>query len=811
MVNNAFGGTNEINPLFQNQNNDDSSSLLDDLNAYFDNKGREQDEARGVTVIRSSSSPNNANLELFYKKLAELGINLDEAGEILECEDNLLVLSGAGAGKTTVMILKIIRDLISGNAMKVVTVDSVYGQTQVQVPAKILVATFLKTGAEELKAAFHEWCQRLGVVGVDYSNIHFKTIHAEVKDALQQMGVKVEVLENTDSMIRSVMNKYGIRSVNSTSRSLTIDEVSDMTSIISYARNRLDNERYNQPLMSEYRLDSILLDAVLKDLKIQRMATGKMDFEDMQEMLLEALQINPHVRKFIADRYDYIYVDEFQDTSQLQYEILKYYFVNSRRVVVIGDDDQLIYSWRGSDIDIIARKFEEDMKPTVLKLTTNYRCKSNILNAVIPSIEKNTKRHPKQLRAYREGGELNVVMNGNVNMLIDSIKKDLAKGYNVGVLARVNADLLIPAIILELDGGIDFSLSKSVNMEGRLVRQVFGAIDLITKRLTEEFESYLRMFLPRYNWVEAEKLYNVLISNKSLNLYNIPMQDLMYSVPNLAPFIKGLRSAREMGGVEAYLYILGVMENHVFTGKTLYAQKARTLVNFVKRIILEHKNVKDLSIGQIDQLFNITLPERLSRRIKYNRNALVKLTTVHEAKGKEWDSVYIWNNVNGTFPNQVGNREITKEELEEERRVHYIAWTRAKEKLTVYSDESNPGLFLQECDLSTVGAKVEKVGAITDMNKVFKKANHSTQSIQTMQTDKLLREYIADVTNSGGITDERLVNMDIVLNNYEFDELVEKIEQEYGLHLTSEHRDEVLDSFFRDLADKIFNEGNFKN
>lgn len=807
MSTNPFTTQTNQDSLYANEPQEESS-LLDDMNSYFDNKTY-QEQSTGSTVIRPTQTNGNANLELFYKKLEDMGMNLDELKPILECQDNLLTLSGAGSGKTTALILKIIRDLISGDIMKVVTTNSVYGVTHVQVPSKILISTFLKSGAQELQTAFREWCQKLNLVGIDFTNINFRTIHAEVRDALSSMGVNVQVLEETHSLVRAIMNKYSIRSVTSTSRAVTIDEINDVSSIVAYARNRLDAERYNHSLMDDYRLNSILLDAILKDLKVQRAATGKVDFEDMQEMLLEAMQMNSNVAQFIQSRYDYVYVDEFQDTSQLQYEILKYYFAGAKRVIAIGDTDQCIYSWRGSDNSIIAHKFEEDIKPTVLQLTTNYRCKSNILNPVLPSIRLNGSPHSNTIKSAKEGGEVNIIMNGDVNMMVTSMRHDLAKSMRVGVLARVNADLLIPAIILELDGGVEFGLSKSVNMNSRMARQVFGVMDLITKRLTEEFESHFRLFLPRYNWYEADKLYQVLKANKKMNIFNIPFADLQHSVPNLAPFLKGLRDANKIGGVEAYLYVLGVMEKQSFTGTSLYAQKARDLVQFVRKIIMEHDSIKDKSITEIDSLFNQVLPERLTRRSKYGKDTFVKLTTVHEAKGKEWDSVYIWNNVNGAFPNKVGNREMTDAEYEEERRVHYIAWTRAKDKLTVFTDKYNQGDFLKECDLSTITPYETEETA--DMNKVFKKA---TQPDTSRQTDTILRNYITHLTENGGITDERAVNVEIVLNsnNWTIEQLSEMLDEQYGLYMHYEQEEShgVMEDFFSKLADEIFNRGNYR-
>ena len=1141
-----------------------SNEFLGEMNEFFDGA---QQGTTPTSIIRQTTTNQNQVLEMFYNKLAEMGMNLDELRPILECEDNLLILSGAGAGKTTTLILKIIRDLLSGTMMTVNTVNTIHGVSHVHVPAKILVSTFLRTGAQELQASLREWCEKLGVTGVDYSSIQFKTIHSEVKDAITHMGAPVRILENTNDLIKSVALKYGIRSVSATTRSISVDEINELATIMAYARNRLDMKRYDHPLASDYGLNTLLMDAFLADFKMFRQATGQMDFEDMQELLLDALRTNPNVENFILARYDYVFVDEFQDTSQLQYELLKFYFKGAKRVIAVGDDDQClventqirtlsgikpikditprtnhvltlssrtikshtqvdhaetkpdheghftkittesgkqllgtsnhitfatlpttllkshtlllkeynpskdpnakpkfklgvadkrqsktlslkdfvnlqngergwvifeednsdkfsdrilqifnhlslskmllpslllhdleletqhvdalfnllsydkryphiqgsitaqnrnfiefklnddkktnktsmrvatynkdfanivnhylgvkterkqnsttlhranstsvkhdvqfnrlkdilhtgkdqdihitpqykygfshalsldfmplsqlkpdmlvlvhdgeeyseptleriqtvetfvdtntvvdlstpdtrtffandilvhncIYSWRGSDNTIIIEKFEQDVNPTILKLTTNYRCRANILNAVIPSIESNPNRHQKELRAAKEGGEVSIVYDADVNHMVTSMKSDLMRRYSVGVLARTNADLLIPALILELDGNINFSLSKSVNLNGRMPRQIIGMLDLVTKRLTNDFESLFKTFLRKYDWHEAEKLYNVLVANRSLSIYSIEEKDLEYSVPTLYHgFLKGLRQAYKKDQVTAYLYILELLEQKVYTGSSTYVQKARDLTYFIKKLIMEHDTLKDLSLSQIDVLFRSTLPERLATRTKYNTNASVKLTTVHEAKGKEWDSVYIWNNTEGAFPNQVGNRDLTEDEFQEERRVHYIAWTRAKDKLTVYTSKLKPGTFLKECNSSYYNQTNPEPESET---KHLFKRDTGTPTLDTMEKARTLTQgYISHLRQTGGITDDNVANMEIVVSNYEEKELVGIMHDEYGIGATKETEYELRELFaniFSALADRIIMGGNY--
>ncbi len=753
-------------------------NLFEDIEEFFDVV-----DVSHKDVVRSST---NVNLDVFYKKLADLGYNLDELENILECRDSMLILSGAGSGKTTALILKLIRDLLAGDVMRIVDT----GVNRVMIPANILVCTFLKSAAGELRTSFLDWCKKLGVSGIDASTIQFKTIHAEVYDVLKQLGVRVEILENTDSLVRASMQNFHIRSVLSTSKSITADEVSDIACVLTYARNRLDSNRYNHPLMGDYGLDTVLLNALLEDYKLRRRASGKMDFEDMQEMLLEGLVVNENVRNYIKNRYDYVYVDEFQDTSQLQYEIFKHYFNHCKKVIAIGDDDQTIYSWRGSDIDIITTTFNADYNPAIMQLTMNYRCAKNILNAVIPSIEKNVKRHTKKLRGCRPDGVINVVENGSVTHLINSVKEDLSNQWTVGVLARTNADLLIPAILLELDGSIDFGLSKSVSLDNRIAKQVTGVMDLVTKRFTDEFEGYFKLFLPRYSHHEAGKLDNVLRTNKDLTLFNIPAADLKHSVPTLAPFILGLWAGNQENKVLGYLRLLDILVSNVYVGKSIYAKKARDFVTFVKQIIIEHDTVKNMNIVSLDRLFNIVLPERLARRIKFGNgvSVSVKLSTVHEAKGKEWDSVYIWNNVEGCFPNYVGNRGLTDAEFEEERRVHYIAWTRAKRKITSYTHVGCRGAFLAECDLSQASNIVDMT--VNASTPVFKKGT------PMFDARGYFSRYLMDKQNTGDLTDTKVWHVEMLLRSMPKDELLDDLVAQLDIeNYPVEYRESAVDDY----------------
>ena len=667
-----------------------NSHMLDTMLNAVNNVGGLNNRPPDVTIDKDSE---------FFDKLKKANINLEELGCILKETDNALIISCAGSGKTTALILKIIYDLYTGLSYKVVEIPSASGVNTVRVPANILVTTFLKSGAEDLKKSFNSWLQKLNITGIDTSKIVFRTMHSEVYQALKSMGVEISIVTDNTKYIRSSMKSFGVRSVMSRSRQITVDEVRDVECILAYARNRLDNKKYSHPLMSDYNMDETVLKYMLSDTKDQRRMEGVMDYEDLQELLLDALKKNPAVQSVIRQRYDFVYCDEFQDTSQLQYALLQYYFDAAKRVICIGDDDQCIYSWRGSDINIINNYFIDDYTPNVYNLSTNYRCKSTVLNAVIPSIIKNENRAKKEIKAAKDGGTLNVLVNHTVTELIRSVQNDVYSGKSVGIISRTNNDLLIPALILELGGGIDYCVSKQLNVRGRLPRFVFGCIELLTKRYSDYFEDYFKQVLSFGNKSEANALCDILKNNQNMSIFNIDSEDLETSVPNLYyGLLEPLRTYRKGadGDRAAYDVLLFTMRD-TFRGTSAYAKKAHDLFDYT--IDLIHSELcQNLSLYELDTLFNTTIPSHLDARTSRS-NAMVKLTTVHEAKGKEWDSVYIWNDNNGVFPAQVGQRELSQDEYEEERRIHYIAWTRAKEKLTVYANQGNMSPFLEECEI----------------------------------------------------------------------------------------------------------------
>lgn len=903
-------------------------------------------------------------IDKFYAALKR-DYNIDEMKDILDCDENMLINSCAGAGKTTTLILKLLRDFLVGKFQK----KSVINGVEVQTTSRILVSTFLKSGAVELSQKFRELIQKYNIKGIDVNSVFFRTLHGEVYSSLKEMGVSPNIINEADTYkyIKKACKDYGIHSVmGGRKKDLTNEEISDISCILTYARNRLDNSKYQHPLMEEYNIHEIELKAVLEEFKLLKAKDNVQDFEDLEEILYDGYSKFPKVIQYIKSKYDYVYLDEFQDTSQLQYAILEPYLKGAKGFIAVGDEDQClregtevftkggmipiqrlrkgmfvlsaigrnnvkyckvdnvskkrvleslvvlrtktgkilkgtkehimfvrssynyigknnidykqrvyftdnsyvtmylgdivkgfilpiydgnkiiedevievskehyngyvydisvpethnfiannivvhncIYSWRGSDVSLIQEKFEKDYNPVVKKLTINRRCLENILLPVIPSIEQNTNRHKKDLKASDKGGRVEIIVDGGAGYLMKSVREDLKKSEKIGILARTNADLLIPAVLLEIDGYSSFSLSNSVSLKDRIPTQVLGIMDLLARRYDLNFEIYFKMFLNKYNSYEATKLVDTLSSNLDYNIYNMDLGDLEYSAPSLFSIIRMLRKickyneeTKQFEGdrKKAYINLLDIIEQDVFNGKTIYAQRARDFTYYIKKIITSHDRVKDLTFDELYKLFRVDLPNSLekkqpqkAKRIKQSDgswiiqnpppdNSFVKITTVHDAKGKQWDNVYIWNDVDGCFPNTVGSRELTKEEFEEERRIHYIAWTRAVKKLTVFTRSDRLDGFLKECNLTNNVDIIELnenkplTNFVKDMSAKESLQSNSKLDIQ-IDWKSYIKEYFKKYTSYENICTKKGINLDTCVTKLNgFDNLIKKLE-----------------------------------
>ena len=629
---------------------------------------------------------------LLYE-IESYGFDMSQLKTVLKQTGNQLTIACAGSGKTTALVFKVIYDIKTGRATRIIEVNG----RNIRTPEKIWVCTFLRTGAEELRASMRKWQRRLHCIDTSDA-IQFSTLHAEFKRALNSMGVITDLISAADNskLLKSVVSKYALS--NAEGRPLNSENYRDLEGALTYTRNRLDSKRYENEVYSELNIGPTFINSILTEWKAARKEKGLCDFEDLQEILYHECyeRNNEDVINFLANRYTFIYIDEFQDTSQIQYELIKIYGSKAKQVMAIGDDDQTIYSWRGSDNSIIRERFSEDFSPTNNMLSINFRCPSSILSAVVPSIKNNKDRFEKKLVSSKDGGELRVGSFTNYSKMVstlgDLVYKDISDGMNVAILCRVNSDGLMPAIMLDKLNKFSFSISgDGMTLDSYIGRIVVGIIKLFTERATPAVKSALNLLT--WDTYCINNLIKACKSNKQ-SIWTINRDDLMYSCPSIADTVLDWRNFREANGdIRALRHVLEYYRTKVFSKDTQFNDVVRTTILSVEALLdyYDYDMVEDFLMELED------INDRLKGRKKLN-SAEVRIATVHEFKGKEADSVYIWNDSVNVFPYKASTE--TLEELEEERRIHYIACTRARKRSTIMFLRGKQGDFVDELDLS---------------------------------------------------------------------------------------------------------------
>ena len=702
-------------------------SALDRLASYSAKRGNDTKE--NTSEVFDCTTPEGAYFNRvhnmgysMYNKKDDGSVKYSELHDCISVVGNQLVNAIAGSGKTTALSLKLIHDIVTG---EVTDIKTLANGMQYRVIDKVWVCTFLRSGAEELKESLLGWQRELGY-SQTANQINFSTLDAEFKRCLDAMGVKTVIGEPSKlaTLLRRAINACN---VTRSGYPLNKEDYQIISSIVTYCRGRLDNKKYQHPSMKDYDLMPTIMDMIIDQYATLRRAEGIMDFEEITELLYKFLYItpNPAVQDFVANRYNYIYVDEFQDTSQIQYAILKFYargklWINNDgdvhntdvlytgqstkgKIVAVGDVSQCIYSFKGSDNNIIAHQFDKDFVPTFSTLSYNWRCPENILKPIVPSIHKNTDSKNQKIMTLKKGGDFQVVsFRGLKQMserLIEEIDDDLNNNYKVGILVRTNFDGVIPAMLLEQSNKFNFSVSsENMTLDSPLPSKLVNVSSIFMSGWSNDVKNTLDLLFGRIAPYEIQNLIKV-CANNTTNMFKLSEDDLNYSTPHIAPLILQLKQIIFVNGVrnkqmevEGLKYLYWHLYTKVFSNNSAYAVNARAYISAILQI-LESRNFQTVYEFREEVDF---LTEKLNARIKKDKSQ-ISIVTVHEAKGKEWDSVYIWNDSIGIFPSSKCDLENLSE-LEEERRVHYIACTRAKEKERIYTLEGQEGMFLQEMD-----------------------------------------------------------------------------------------------------------------
>lgn len=616
---------------------------------------------------------------------------------VLATEGRVLILAGAGSGKTSVLAYRI------AHMLKNLKIP----------PESILGLTFTNKAAQEMRhrvadivssklaknvtlSTFHSFCLQIlrkEIHRLGYTSQFSLYDEQEVRRLSQQLARHLLEHEGELPSLEKTMHRISYAK----SRGLSFDEMEEEK-----------GDWHNGFTVDLYRR-----------LKTCMRAYNAVDFDSLLSLTVELFEQHPDVLHHYQERFRYIMIDEYQDTNLIQYRLAKLLAGKYQNLCVVGDDDQSIYGWRGAEIKNILQ-FESE---TVIKLEQNYRSTPVILNAANKVIAHNQKRHDKQLWSSHQEGELITLFHAPteveeaqsvVQRMIKMHKEKKIPWNQMAILYRSNI----------LSRPFELALMQAIwEKEGKWVRgipfQIFGGTEFYERAEIKDLIGYLRVIS---NPLDQEALLRIInlprrgISDKTLDQLTqlnrkqeIPLWNLLQEIASpLSSDLKNELTDKAINGIRSFVKLIESAQQN-FTKPPLHKTFAALIdeIDYKKAIADDVKSEKMrdfkwenvshcidamalyekeqaslqeevslshfLSHSMLDQ-------ERVLERSKEQKEDQVNLMTFHSAKGLEFTACFLIGLEDRIIPHE---KSLLETGLEEERRLMYVAMTRAKRHLSL--------------------------------------------------------------------------------------------------------------------------------
>lgn len=547
--------------------------------------------------------------------------------------DPLLVLAGPGSGKTTVVIQRIFY------LMEVLHVS----------PEKILVLTFTKDAALSMQKRF--------ITQSEYSYpVTFGTFHSCFYHILKKSPGYKDITLLTDTkkkeLIKKVMSKYTPEKDNR--------EAEELLAAISYYKNTNSKERSIDKVSARWQ--NLFLD-VFREYEILRKAEQAMDFDDMVRECFCMLSENGRILKEWRERFSFILLDEFQDINPIQYNVIKLMAQKCGSVFAVGDDDQSIYSFRGASPSCI-EEFQREFAANTILLEQNYRSNKEIVKVSLAVISQNKKRFQKKLYSALQGSldaqGVKVMEADTKEVQYEMICKDIFESYaddSCAVLFRTNLQMQRMAVWLDKKG-VKYEMKEKTQSiyEHFVVKDIMAYLKLAKEGFSRGL--YLQIMNRPYRGIDRE---GVLESGSCKSgKAAMELEGQLNRLKQCSIYL-GVQYIRRAIGYEDYL------RKKAGNRKELLSEWLEIL-DFISEDIKQYRE-----LNEWEEALKVRKHERDEKE-----NISLQLMTVHGAKGLEFDHVYIPDCNEGIYP--YGNMQ-EEAVIEEERRVLYVAMTRAKKSL----------------------------------------------------------------------------------------------------------------------------------
>lgn len=586
----------------------------------------------------------------------------------------MLVLAGAGSGKTTIIVHRI-RHLIMMCKVR---------------PENILVLTFTKSAAMEMEDRFH---QLTGMKGVKFGTFHSVFLEILIrntsytyrsiidlktqKELIQAAAIESnyrlgEDEESTDDTIQKILN--GIQYLKSGGNADQVEYQNIPMDVVKYCFN------YYQQYLINNRL---------------------IDFNDMLFLTAKLFKTNPNLLEMYHDKYRYILVDEFQDTSPIQEEILELLAKPRNNIFCVGDDDQSIYAFRGAKPAVMFDFAKKYRNCKIVQLPYNYRCTNQIVMAANRLISYNQKRFPKEVHGLRNGNDVNIhsfhTLQAEYAFVKERIMTHCARGDRYedhACLFRTRKEIEDFALYLSVKN-IPFFSTESI----RNIFDHFIAYDFLSYMECAE-GNYNNMFLiinrPK-RYIEKRHIKKVM----DLNLLKKTYISKDYILEKLEDLEYDLAMLKNMSlPVEMFDYFfMKIGYKNYLRDYAAYRNMSQDELEDLYNVAESIRNFASQYQSKQEFFHAINQYKRSLNSKKEGKEGKVVLSTIHSAKGLEYKNVFVFNVNEENLP--IKKKGIDTD-IEEERRIMYVAITRAKDNLYVLSLEDKVSRFVSQMKMSLV-------------------------------------------------------------------------------------------------------------
>ena len=601
--------------------------------------------------------------------------NKSQASAISHRDGAMLVLAGPGSGKTAVI------------TQRTKTLITEYDVN----PSNILVITFTKAAAMEMKERF------LKLTGESVSKVTFGTFHAVfftiLKYAYNFKSSNIVTDEQKYRFMREILSNYNL-------------EYNDENEIISNLFGEISTIKNGQIDLEHFysaQCSAEIFRKIYKDYEGCLSRSRLIDFDDMLTYTYELFSQRPDILGFWQNKYKYILVDEFQDINRIQYEIIRMMAQPENNLFIVGDDDQSVYGFRGAKPGIMMEFMKDYPQAKQILLDINYRSSAYIVNGALRVIGNNKIRFEKKIEAFQKADETVHVQEvkdpvQEAEYVLEKIKDYQEKGIaytDIAVLYRTNVDARTMSELM-MEYQIPFVMKEHLNN----IYEHFIAQDISSYFHLSQGEYSRKYFLQIANrpnrFFSRDSMKGGTVTYDSLREYYRDKNWMTDRVDQLEWDMKMIKDKTPYAAIQ---YIRKHMGYDEFLKDYAAYRKIspEDLFAVLEEIWQNSKGYRTIC----DWFEHVERYGKILKEQNCKKNAAegVNLMTMHAAKGLEFDTVFVIGADEGSSPYK---KAVTDEEIEEERRLFYVAMTRAKRKLIIsYVKEKNgkdmiPSRFVSE-------------------------------------------------------------------------------------------------------------------